>query len=86
MRREAQRCLANAMYLKPETGKIFVDVGGLNKFVTMFKASSDKWSAEDDFLLGRLGFLVTAKQDEVAERLVNDQHILYNINTVHHTF
>ena len=82
-RREAQRCLANAMYLKPETRKIFVDVGGLSKFVALLKANANKRGGDDDFLLGRIGFLLTAQKDEIVEKLVNDERILEDMNKVH---
>lgn len=81
-RREAQRCLANAMYLKPETRKVFVDVGGLDKFLATLKAATNKRDGDDDFLLGRIGFLLTAEKGPIVERLVNDDRILEDINKV----
>jgi hypothetical protein len=78
-RREAQRCLANAMYLKPETRKIFVDVGGCNKFVSALKASTSKRDGDDDFLFGRIGFLLTAQKELVVQRLLNDDRIMLDL-------
>ena len=83
VRREAQRCLANAMFLKPETRAIFVDTGGLKYFIQAFKSStSDKTESSDDFLLGRIGFLLTAEKSLVVERLVIDKQILEDISKV----
>lgn len=82
MRREAQRCLANALYLKPDTRKIFVEVGGLKQFVTAFQTCSNNRNGDDDFLLGRIGFLLTAQKGDIVEKLVNDDHILGEITKV----
>ena len=81
-RREAQRCLANAMYLKPETQKIFVDVGGYDKFVSALKASTSKRDGDDDFLFGRIGFMLTAQKELVVQRLLNDDRIMLDLNKV----
>jgi hypothetical protein len=81
-RREAQRCLANAMYLKPETRKIFVDVGGYDKFVSALKASTSKRDGDDDFLFGRMGFMLTAQKELVVQRLLNDDRIMLDLNKV----
>lgn len=81
-RREAQRCLANALLLKPEKRKVFVEVGGLGKFVLSFKGSTNKRDADDDFLLGRIGFLLSAQKGEIVERLVNEDRILEDIKKV----
>jgi hypothetical protein len=82
-RREAQRCLANAMFLKLETRKIFVDAGGLDTFVEILKESTTKKRVgDDDFLLARIGFLLTAQKGEVVERLINDDRILEDISKV----
>lgn len=81
-RREAQRCIANAMYLKSETRKIFVDVGGYDKFVSAFKASTSKRDGDDDFLFGRIGFLLTAQKELVVQRLLNDDRIMLDLNKV----
>lgn len=83
-RREAQRCLANALLLKPEKQNVFIQGGGLDKFVKTFKASTttSQRDPDDDFLLGRIGFLLSAQKGEVVERLVNDDHILEDINKV----
>jgi hypothetical protein len=70
------------MYLKPETRKVFVDVGGLEKFLASFRAAVNKPDADDDFLVGRIGFLLTAEKGLVVERLVNDDRILEDINKV----
>ena|SRR5579859_240803 len=95
VRREAQRCLANAMYLKPDTGKTLVDVGGLPKFVDAVKKCVARREADDDFLIGRIGFLLTAQKGEVVEQLVNADSVrshlanvgnLANVLTVDTTF
>ena len=81
-RREAQRCLANAMYLRPETRKVFVEVGGYDKFVSAFKATTSKRDGDDDFLLGRIGFFLTAQKELVVQRLLNDDRIMQDFNKV----
>ena len=81
-RREAQRCLANALYLKSDTRKIFVEVGGLEQYAAAFKATLKKRDSDDDFLLGRIGFLLTAQKDEIVERLVNEEGILTDLTKV----
>jgi hypothetical protein len=81
-RREAQRCIANAMYLKPETRKIFIDVGGYDKFVSALKASTSKRDGDDDFLFGRIGFMLTAQKELVVQRLLNDDRIMLDLNKV----
>jgi hypothetical protein len=81
-RREAQRCLANAMYLKPESRQIFIVVGGFDKFVSAFKAGASKREADDDFLLGRIGFLLTAQKELVIQRLLNEDRIMLDFNKV----
>lgn len=71
------------MFLKPETRTIFVDVGGLDKFVKMFELSAtNERVGDDDFLLARIGFLLTAQKGETVERLVNTDRILEHINQV----
>jgi len=74
-RKEAQRCLANTLLLKPEDVGTFAEVGGVNKFVDAFKANVSTCDADDDFLLGRIGFLLTAAKGLVVERLVNEDNI-----------
>ena len=68
--------------MKPETRRIIVDVGGLKQFVTAFRACSNKRNGDDDFLLGRIGFLLTAQKGDIVEKLVNDDHILEEITKV----
>jgi hypothetical protein len=85
VRREALRCLANAMFLKPETRKVFVDVGGLDKFIKFVKGSimkPAKRDADDDFLLGRIGFLLTAEKGDTVERLVTSYSVLSDLAKV----
>jgi hypothetical protein len=83
VRREAQRCLANALLLKPDDRGTFVDVGGVDKFVDTFKASVQKCDADDDFLLGRIGFLLTVTKGPVVERLVKEDGIYNDMNEVY---
>jgi hypothetical protein len=72
------------MFLKPDTRQKFVDVGGLDKFVKMFELSAtNKRIGDDDFLLARIGFLLTAQKGEIVERLVNNDRILEHVNQVH---
>ena len=82
VRREAQRCLANALFLKPLTRSIFAEVGGCDIFVMLFKGNVDKREAEDDFLLGRIGFLLTADKGEVVEQFVKEDHVLEDVSKV----
>ena len=82
VRREAQRCLANALLLKPDDRGTFAEIGGVDKFVAAFKASVKKRDADDDFLLGRIGFLLTATNGPVVERFVNKDGVLKDINEV----
>jgi hypothetical protein len=82
VRREAQRCLANAFLLKTNGPGTFAEVGGVDKFVDAFKASVRNRDADDDFLLGRIGFLLTAAKGHVVERLVVDDDILKDMNEV----
>jgi Guanine nucleotide exchange factor synembryn len=82
VRREAQRCLANALLLKPDGPGTFAEVGGVDKFVDAFKESARKRDADDDFLLGRIGFLLTAGKGPVVERLVDEDDILKDLNEV----
>lgn len=82
VRREAQRCLANALLLKPESLGTFAELGGVDKFVDAFKARIHQRDADDDFLLGRIGFLLTAANGPVVERLVDGDDILKDLNEV----
>jgi Guanine nucleotide exchange factor synembryn len=81
-RREAQRCLANALLLKKNGPGTFAEVGGVDKFVDAFKASVRNRDADDDFLLGRIGFLLTATKGPVVERLVVEDDILKDVYEV----
>lgn len=86
VRREAQRCLANALLLKPDDRGTFAEVGGVDKFVAAFRASVKKRDADDDFLLGRIGFLLTATKGPVVERLVHGDAVLEDMNEVRRFF
>jgi Guanine nucleotide exchange factor synembryn len=81
VQREAKRCLANALLLNPETRKIFVQVNGLDKYMDAFKARTER-NGGDDFLMARIGFLLTALKDDIVEQLTNDFQILNVIYTV----
>jgi len=70
------------MYLKPGTRKIFVDVGGYDKFVIAFRLSTSKRDGDDDFLSGRIGLLLTAQKELVVERLLNVDRIMLDFNKV----
>jgi len=81
-RREAQRCLANAMFLKPATRNTFIELGGVDDFVQAFEANTLKGDVDDDFLLGRIGFLLSAEKGAVVERLVKSDKILEDVRKV----
>lgn len=53
--REALRCLANALLLKPETRQILVDMGCAPKAAEKLKTDN----SDDEFLLSRILFLMT---------------------------
>ena len=70
------------MYLKPETRTIFIEMGGLDKFISTFKASVNKRDGDNDFILARIGFLVSAQKALAVGRLVNEDRILADLATV----
>lgn len=48
----------------------------------LFKGNVDKREADDDFLLGRIGFLLTADKGEVVEQFVKEDHVLEDVSKV----
>jgi hypothetical protein len=60
------------MYLKPETKAHFEEVGGYESYIKLFKKTSLTRNVEDDFLLARIGFVISAEKGEVVQKLVSD--------------
>ncbi|KAK6581204.1 hypothetical protein PZA11_006692 [Diplocarpon coronariae] len=73
--REALRCLANALLLKPETRQILVDLGYEQKACNKLKNAS----RDDDFLVSRIIFLTTYNTNLDLENLVDQHHLAENI-------
>jgi hypothetical protein len=61
---------------------VFIQVGGLETFVTHVKQSPAGLDAADQFLLARIGFVLTAQKGDVVERLVHEEHIIDPLVTV----
>ncbi|CUS08598.1 unnamed protein product [Tuber aestivum] len=56
---EAMRCLANALLIAPETRHIFVELGYAEKAVNRYQRYRQNDSSHEEFLAGRILFLVT---------------------------
>ena len=69
------------MYLKPETKTHFMEVGGYESYIKLFKETCLTRNVEDDFLLARIGFVISAEKGEIVQKLVNDG-ILQDIQKV----
>ncbi len=69
--REALRCIANALLLLPSTQEIFVDLGFLPKAAEAYKMQDNL----DEFLLGRVLFLMTYTKSTDLVNLI-DEHDL----------
>jgi hypothetical protein len=75
--REALRCLANALLLKPETRQILVDLGCAPKAAEKLKTDN----SDDEFLLSRILFLMTYGTNANFEDLVTKNKLADSINT-----
>ncbi|PBP21176.1 guanine nucleotide exchange factor synembryn [Diplocarpon rosae] len=73
--RNALRCLANALLLKPETRQILVDLGYDQKACN--KLNND--NRDDEFLVSRIVFLATYNTNLDLENLVDEHHLADNI-------
>jgi hypothetical protein len=61
------------MYLVPGTKKTFVEVGGYDSYIQFFKEKvTEVLNAEDDFLVARMGFLLSAAKGDIVQRFVDD--------------
>ncbi|KAH8588702.1 guanine nucleotide exchange factor [Bisporella sp. PMI_857] len=69
--RNALRCLANAMLLKPNTRKIFLELGFETKACNKLKNDN----RDDEFLVSRIFFLTTYEATVDIEKLVDQHHI-----------
>ncbi|CZT12811.1 uncharacterized protein RCO7_03610 [Rhynchosporium graminicola] len=69
--RNALRCLANALLLKPETRQILVDLDYSQK--ACLKLKND--SRDDEFLVSRIIFLTTYNTNLNLEKLVDQYHL-----------
>lgn len=74
--RNALRCLANALLLKPYTRQIFVDKGYDVKACDKLKSDN----RDDEFLLSRIIFLTTYDTNVDLQKLVDQHHLAENIN------
>ena len=73
--RNALRCLANAMLLKPDTRQIFIDLGYEEKACNRLKNDS----RDDEFLLSRIILLTTYGTNIKVEKLIDQYHLAENI-------
>jgi hypothetical protein len=71
------------MYLVPGTKKTFVEVGGYDSYIQFFKerVSTEVLNPEDDFLVARMGFLLSAEKGDIVQRLLDDS-VLQEIQKV----
>ncbi|KAI9791447.1 MAG: hypothetical protein M1833_001524 [Piccolia ochrophora] len=74
--REALRCLANALFLKPETRQVFVDLSYAPKAAERLKGEN----RDDEFLVSRVLFLTTYDTNLNFERLIDEHHLAEHIN------
>ncbi|QSZ32388.1 hypothetical protein DSL72_001962 [Monilinia vaccinii-corymbosi] len=77
--RNALRCLANALLLKPDTRQILVTLGYDVKACTLLKDRIG--SVDDEFLLSRIIFLATYGTTINIENLIDQHHLA---NTISH--
>ncbi|KAG9249096.1 guanine nucleotide exchange factor [Calycina marina] len=75
--RNALRCLANAMFLRPETRKIFLDLRYEAKICNKLKNDS----RDDEFLASRVIFLTTYDASVDLEIMIDQWHLAENICT-----
>lgn len=69
--RNALRCIANAMLLRPETRQIFVDLGCLEMACKRLKNDT----RDDEFLLSRIILLTTYETNIEVEKLIDEHHL-----------
>ncbi|PQE30130.1 guanine nucleotide exchange factor synembryn protein [Rutstroemia sp. NJR-2017a WRK4] len=69
--RNALRCLANALLLKPHTRQVFVDLGFEAKACSQLKEGN----ADDEFLISRIIFLTTYDTKLDIESLIVKHHL-----------
>ena len=81
--RNALRCLANAMLLKPATRKIYLDLGYEAKACNKLKNDN----RDDEFLVSRIIFLTTYDPTVDLEKWIDHHHLAENIclNISRHT-
>ncbi|TID20883.1 guanine nucleotide exchange factor [Venturia nashicola] len=75
--REALRCLANALLLRPETRQLLVDLGYAPKAAEKLKTDN----SDDEFLLSRILFLMTYGTTANYQELIKKNRLADNINT-----
>ncbi|RFU26416.1 hypothetical protein B7463_g9936, partial [Scytalidium lignicola] len=73
--RNALRCLANALLLRPSTRQIFVDLGYESKMCLKLKNDS----RDDEFLVSRIIFLTTYDTNINIEKLIDQHHVAEHI-------
>ncbi|KAG0199859.1 hypothetical protein BGX28_006927 [Mortierella sp. GBA30] len=78
--REALKCLANALLLKPTTRPIFERLDGHGQCSQILKRSH--LSNESQFLFCRILFLVTIDAPSIVKSLIDDYHAVDNIGVV----
>lgn len=74
--RNALRCLANSLLIKPETRQIFVDLGYLPKACSKLKSGN----IDDEFLVSRIIFLTTYGTNVNLQTLIDQHHLAEAIN------
>ncbi|KAI9743640.1 MAG: hypothetical protein M1818_002956 [Claussenomyces sp. TS43310] len=74
--RNALRCLANALLLRPSTRQLFVDLEYEAKACTRLKNGS----CEDEFLVSRIIFLTTYDTNVKLENVIDQHHLAEAIN------
>ena len=62
------------MYLVPSTKELFIQVGGYTSFIRFFKERvfTGSLNEEDDFLIARMGFLLSAEKGDIVQKFVDD--------------
>ena len=69
--RNALRCLANSLLIKPETRQIFVDLGYEAKACSKLKSGN----VDDEFLVSRIIFLTTYGTNVNLQTLIDQHHL-----------
>lgn len=73
--RNALRCLANALLLRPDTRQMFVDLGYEQKACNKLKNDS----SDDEFLVSRVIFLTTYNTNIDLQKIIDQHHLAENI-------